>query len=88
MPHSLKAKLSGLRYKGIISHKDYKVLCDALNTVKAIETIKSEIEVRKEFLEIKFGHTIAYHEIRAYEKCLEIIDNYTTNKEEPDADNN
>lgn len=35
MPHSLRAKLSGLRYKGIIEDKDYKRLCHALDLEKA-----------------------------------------------------
>ena len=35
MPHSLRAKLSGLRYKGILEDKDYKRLCHALDLEKA-----------------------------------------------------
>ena len=31
MPHSLRAKLSSLRYKGILEDKDYKRLCKALD---------------------------------------------------------
>ena len=34
MPHSLRAKLGGLRYKGIITDKEYKRLCDALDALK------------------------------------------------------
>ena len=34
MPHSLRAKLSGLRYKGILEDKDYKRLCHALDLEK------------------------------------------------------
>ena len=44
MPHSLRSKLSGLRYKGIITDKDYQRLCKALDMEKAIEDIKAEIE--------------------------------------------
>lgn len=44
MPHSLRAKLSGLRYKKIITDKDYQRLCNALDLEKAIDDIKSEIE--------------------------------------------
>ena len=35
MPHSLRAKLSSLRYKGLIEDKDYKRLCHALDLEKA-----------------------------------------------------
>ena len=41
MPHSLRAKLSGLRYKGILEDKDYKRLCHALDLEKAEQEQKS-----------------------------------------------
>ena len=44
MPHSLRAKLSGLRYKGILEDKDYKRLCKALDNEKVLEQIRDEIE--------------------------------------------
>ena len=44
MPHSLRAKLSGLRYKGILEDKDYKRLCKALDNEKVLEQIRAEIE--------------------------------------------
>ena len=44
MPHSLRAKLSGLRYKGILKDKDYKRLCEALDNEGVLEKIKAEIE--------------------------------------------
>ena len=44
MPHSLRAKLSGLRYKGILEDKDYKRLCKALDNEDVLEKIRSEIE--------------------------------------------
>ena len=43
MPHSLRAKLSGLRYKGILEDKDYKRLCKALDNEKVLEQITAEI---------------------------------------------
>ena len=43
MSHSLRAKLSGLRYKGIITDKDYQRLCKALDTERVIDDIKAEI---------------------------------------------
>jgi len=44
MPHSLRVKLSGLRYKGILEDKDYKRLCEALDNEDVLEKIKAEIE--------------------------------------------
>ena len=44
MPHSLRAKLSGLRYKGILEDKDYKRLCKALDKEDVLEQIRAEIE--------------------------------------------
>ena len=41
MPHSLRAKLSGLRYKGILEDKDYKRLCHALDLEKAEQELKT-----------------------------------------------
>lgn len=41
MPHSLRAKLSGLRYKGILEDKDYKRLCHALDLEKAEQEPKT-----------------------------------------------
>lgn len=41
MPHSLRAKLSGLRYKGILEDKDYKRLCHALDLEKVEQEQKS-----------------------------------------------
>ena len=44
MPHSLRAKLSGLRYKGILEDKDYKRLCKALDNEGVLDKIRAEIE--------------------------------------------
>lgn len=43
MPHSLRAKLSGLRYKKIISDKDYDRLCKALDNESVLDKIRAEI---------------------------------------------
>lgn len=43
MPHSLRAKLSGLRYKGILEDKDYKRLCEALDNEDVLEKISQQI---------------------------------------------
>ena len=44
MPHSLRAKLSGLHYKGILEDKDYKRLCKALDNEDVLDKIRAEIE--------------------------------------------
>lgn len=44
MPHSLRARLSGLRYKKIISDKDYDRLCKALDNEKVLDKIRAEID--------------------------------------------
>lgn len=66
MPHSLRAKLSGLRYKGILEDKDYKRLCKALDKEDVLEQIRTEIEASRYGL-INDGLDVA----------LRIIDKYT-----------
>ena len=43
MPHSLRARLSGLRYKKIISDKDYDRICKALDNENVLDKIRAEI---------------------------------------------
>lgn len=43
MPHSLRAKIKGLRYKGIITDKDCERLCKALDNENALKQIQAEI---------------------------------------------
>ena len=74
MPHSLRAKLSGLRYKGILEDKDYKRLCKALDNKNVLEQIQAEIY--EEFMTIDGG----VHDESAI-KCMQIIDKYRGNKE-------
>ena len=66
MPHSLRAKLSGLRYKGILEDKDYKRLCKALDNEDVLEQIRAEIEQSRYGL-VNDGLDLA----------LKIIDKYT-----------
>lgn len=66
MPHSLRAKLSGLHYKGILEDKDYKRLCKALDNEKVLEQIRAEINAIL---------TNSYDE-GVKEKALQIIDKY------------
>lgn len=44
MPHSLRAKIKGLRYKGIITDKDCDRLCKALDNEDVLDKIRDEIE--------------------------------------------
>ena len=43
MPHSLRAKIKGLRYKGIIADKDCDRLCKALDNENVLDKIRAEI---------------------------------------------
>ena len=44
MSHSLRAKLSGLRYKGLLIDKDYQRLKNALDVVDGLQDAIAEIE--------------------------------------------
>ena len=74
MPHSLRAKLSGLHYKGILEDKDYKRLCKALDNEKMLEQIRDEIDQKQyDFMSdgdynegIRFGLMLAYQIIDKY----------------------
>lgn len=72
MPHSLRAKLSGLRYKKIITDKDYQRLCNALYMEKSIDNIKSEIKSLIEMCDTDYE----FEEMLAYEAVLGIIDKH------------
>ena len=51
MKHSLRAKLSGLRYKGILEDKDYNRLCKALDNEDVLDKIRAEIHATAEMHE-------------------------------------
>ena len=44
MPHSLRAKIKGLRYKKIITDKDCDRLCKALDNEDVLDKISKEIK--------------------------------------------
>lgn len=67
MPHSLRAKLSGLRYKGILEDKDYKRLCKALDNKDVLDKIRAEIQHEAD-------NNADVVEMKAMYKCLQIID--------------
>ncbi len=56
MPHSLRARLSWLRYKKIISDKDYGRLCKALDNEVVIDKIRAEIDRQQKWL-LQAGYT-------------------------------
>jgi len=43
MPHSLRAKLRGLRYKGILTDKECDRICKALDNEDVLDKIRAEI---------------------------------------------
>ena len=46
MPHSLRAKIKSLRYKGIITDKDCDRLCKALDNEGMLDKIRAEIKTK------------------------------------------
>ena len=71
MPHSLRARLSGLRYKKIISDKDYERLCKALDNEKILDKIRAET--------LSIGKYEEYRELLPnfeLEQVIQIIDKY------------
>lgn len=89
MPHSLRARLSGLRYKKIISDKDYDRLCKALDNENTLDRIIAEIE---EYKSRQLTLAIGVDDLEkgkqiALEYVLAIIDHYKGESEVLDADN-
>lgn len=82
MPHSLRAKLSGLRYKKIISDKDYDRLCKALDNENVIDKIRAEINRQEKWL-LQAGYT-AYNVDMAFDAIKSVV----AESEETDADSN
>ena len=77
MPHSLRAKLGGLRYKGILEDKDYKQLCKALDNENVLEQIRAEIIKQFEGCYLEEDMTDERKaEHKAYKNVLQIIDKY------------
>ena len=71
MPHSLRAKLSGLRYKQIISSKDYDRLCKALDNEEVLDKIRAEI---RQIVDEETEHDETWARGLHYSLC--IIDKY------------
>ena len=77
MPHSLRAKIKGLRYKGIITDKDCDRLCKALDNENVLDNIRVEIQEN-----INYNKKMNYQGIVAgLLLTLDIIDKYKTENE-------
>ena len=83
MPHSLRAKIKGLRYKGIITDKDCDRLCKSLDNEDVLDKIRAEIEAL---------NPVDYVSMSSYEghrgasdmkdDVLQIIDKYKAERSE------
>lgn len=75
MPHSLRAKLSGLHYKGILGDKDYKRLCKALDNENVLKQIRDEIEDLETYYD---NYYFSFNKSPMYKRndVLGIIDKY------------
>ena len=80
MPHSLRARLSGLRYKGIITDKDYQRLCKALDMEKVLDDIKAEIDNQYKWL-MQTNHTLSDIDI-AFDAIKHFIDKHIQERSE------
>ena len=80
MPQSLRAKLGGLRYKKIISDKDYDRLCKALDDENVLDKIRDEI-TEYAIPDFEYHGCGGSQKIVELEDVLEIIDKYKEKKE-------
>ena len=76
MSHSLRAKIKGLQYKGIITDKDCDRLCKALDNEDVLDRIRTEIDQEK------IGYPPSADYRIAIMKCLQIIDKYKAESED------
>lgn len=74
MPYSLRVKIKGLRYKGIITDRDCDRLCKALDNENVLNKIRAEISDFEE--EVFQRPNTDYSDYAAVRHCLEIIDKY------------
>ena len=72
MPHSLRAKIKGLRYKGIITDKDCNRLRKALDNEDVLDRVRAEIE------QVSFTHYFEYGEYYGEDTRQERIVNFNT----------
>lgn len=70
MPHSLRAKIKGLRYKGIITDKDCDRLRKALDNEDVLDKIRSEIEQITDTMGVSYNQYVSKIDV------LQIIDKH------------
>ena len=85
MPHSLRVKIKGLRYKGLITDKDCDRLRKALDNEDVLDKIRAEIMENINDLDVQScdddidkGYAIGL------ETALGIVDKYKTESEAED----
>lgn len=88
MPNSLRTKLSKLRYKRQISDEEYRELTAKLNghDKELLAKIRAEIMDFEE--ELFHRPNTDYADYAAVRHCVEIIDKYTEEGSDEDADSN
>ena len=80
MSHSLRVKIKGLRYKGIITDKDCNRLCKALDNEDVLDKIRDEIKKERDL--INKGVNISADDFKAgMSYALQIIDKYREEQE-------
>lgn len=78
MPHSLRSKIKGLRYKGIITDKDCNRLCKALENEVVLDKIREEIENHCGLIKENHCKYCSHcNSVMGVREILEIIDKYT-----------
>ena len=87
MPHSLRAKLSGLRYKGLLIDKDYQRLKNALDVVDGLQDAIAEIKTRIRVLENDLKDDRFYQgKLLGCKVCLDEIRKHTGIGEQNETD--
>lgn len=87
MPHSLRVKIKGLRYKGIITDKDCDRLRKALDNEDVLDKIRAEImqlDYNLESVDYDQNDMAMTEEVHMIcrEELLQIIDHYRVESEE------
>ena len=77
MSHSLRVKIKGLQYKGVITDKDCDRLCKALDNEEVLDKIREEIKDNTYFI-----NEITEKEGIDFETVEKIIDKYRAESED------
>lgn len=86
MPHSLRAKIKGMRYKGIITDKDCDRLRKALDNEDVLNKIRAEImqlDYDTDYVDYDYNDMVQTEEVHTIcrEEVLQIIDKYKAGEE-------